>query len=268
MSTPINYQSEVQNELAKQGGGIEYYNPRIASRVLNIRARLQFDKLTTLHEHLNHIQKLFSPMWLQYNWNGWPISSGRPEWADPWTSNFLPLRFTMLTDASINTGLTAYVEAGIPLQYAAAPLALPDPTISELSWLLLDGGIAMSQTISEVQGTPGVISTTWADIPMFPKVEFDTTGAGASNLTIAFTSSDANIVNGTIVLDISGLTSGKNVDIIVRDREVYVNNVMDNTLITSATWPMVSPAFDTTVTWTNITNIANMNVKYYEAFSA
>ena len=30
-STPINYQSEVQNELAKQGGGIEYYNPRIAS---------------------------------------------------------------------------------------------------------------------------------------------------------------------------------------------------------------------------------------------
>lgn len=277
-STPINYQSEVMNELAKQGGGIEYYNPRIASRVLNIRARLQMASLEKLHEHISAIQGYFSPMYLQYLYSGWPVRAGRPEWTDPWTTLYLPLAFTQLTDATMNTGFASYVADGIPLQHSVAPLALPDPPISsigqgwgatlELSWLLLDGGIAMSQSITTASGTSVNTTPVWSTIPLFPKIEFTTTGVPASNLTVALSSADPNLVNGTIVLKADSLTSGKNVDIIVRDREVYVDGVINNALISSATWPMISPAYQTTIAWTNTTNTTTQNVKYYEAISA
>jgi hypothetical protein len=278
MSTPINYQSEVQNELAKQGGGIEYYNPRIASRVLNIRARLQARDLAKLHEHLNQVQMLFSPMYLAYTYSGWPVPSGRPEWADPWTEVFQGLKFTGLTDASINTALASYAHTGLPLQYAVAPLTLPDPTVAaigsgwgatiEMSWLILDGGIAMAQTLSTVSGTSGTATAGWSQQPNFPKLSFTTSGVPLTNLTVSLASSDPQIANATIVLDASSLTTGKEVDIIVRDREVFVDGVINNALVTSATWPMISPWYDTTILWTNTTNTTLHKVDWFEALSA
>ena len=104
---------------------------------------------------------------------------------------------------------------------------------------------------------------------MFPKIEFTTTGVPSNSLTIAFATADPRIKDGTIVLDASSLTAGKNVDVMVRDREVYVDGVLNNGLISSVNyWPMISPEYSTSITWTNTTGITSNKVDYYEALSA
>lgn len=275
-NTPVNYQSEVHGSILKQGGGIEFYNPRIASRVLNIRARVQAATQTTLHEYLRHIQKLFSPLYLQYKYDGWPPSAGRPTWTDPWHANFKGLLFTGLGDGTLNTGWDSSGKES--LAYAVAPLQLPDPPVAaigqgwgaslDLAFMLLDAGVAHLQTATTVSGN-GTASTNIGTVPSFPVIQFSMTGAGHASLTIAFTSSDPQIPNTSVVIDASGLSNNDDVVIYARDREVWVNGAIDNSILsTSTTWPVISPDYDVTITWTNTTNVTANSVKFREALSA
>lgn len=274
ISTPSNYQSEVQGSLIKQGGGIEYYNPRTASRVLNVNARVQASNLNKLNDHIQHIQKLFSPLYLQYKYGGWPPPAGRPVWSDPWETNFKGFGFTMLGDTYYDFGTDNLVT----LEYAVAPLSLPDPLTSaigtgwgarlDLAWMILDGGVAHADTVTTISGND-TNALSWGDVPMFPRIEFSMTGAGASNLTVTFTTSDPMLTSPVaLVIDASGLSSGEDVAINVRDREVFVDGVMDNTILTTPAWPVISPDYTTTVAWTNTTNTSGRAVKYREALSA
>lgn len=273
-STPVNYQSEVLMDLLKQGGGIEYYNPRVASRVLNMNARLQYRDYDKLHEHLNYIQQLFSPLWLQYEFDGLPPSAGRPLWADPWDANFKGLKFTNLGDGTYNADL----DGETLMQYAVAPLSLPDPVVAaiqtgwgarlELPFMILDGGVAIAQASESLSGN-GTIDLDWSTVPVFPLIQFTMTGAGASNLTISIANADTKLPDGSIVIDASGLANTDVVTIVAKDREVYKNGVVDNTLLASApTWPVLSPDETVTVTWTNTTNVTSNVVKYFETLHA
>ena len=280
-NTPINYQSEVSSEIVKSGGGIEYYNPRTASRVLNIRARLQARDLNRMHSELNYIQQLFSPFYLQTKWNLWPPYAGRPLWSDPWSAFAQPLTFTNLEDGTRFPGMLDslhYPDGKAQMQYSVVPLELPDPTIAaigqgwgatlDMAWMILDGGIAIDQATWYRSGN-GTLVPEWANVPMFPQIAFDMTGAGASNLTIAISNDHPYFDDFSMVLDVSGLSSGNHVDIYSRDRVIWVAGIVDNTIYVSGDYPVLAPyPYTNTITWTNTTNIETNRVYMKEALSA
>jgi hypothetical protein len=244
-STNINYQSEVATEIIKSGGGIEYYNPRVTSRVLNIRARVQSRNYNKLHSHLNRIQQLFSPFYLQSTWNLWPPYAGRPLWADPWSAFYKGLQFTTLEDGTFFSGMldsNHYPDGKVELQYSVAPLALPDPLIAaigtgwgatlDMSWLILDGGIAIDRVQWYRTGN-GTLIPEWTNIPTFPKISFDMEGAGHASLTIAISNDHPYFDDFSLVLDASGLANGNHVDIFPRDRTIWVAGAVDNSIYKS-----------------------------------
>ena len=280
-STNINYASEVSTEITKSGGGIEYYNPRVTSRVVNIRARVQSRNYNKLHSHLNYIQQLFSPFYLQTAWNLWPPYAGRPLWTDPWSAFYKGLKFYTLEDGSYFPGMldsSHYPSGEVPLQYSVAPLALPDPLIAaigtgwgatlDMSWLILDGGIAID-TQSWYRTGNGTLIPEWSNIPTFPHISFDMTGVGHASLTVAISNDHPYFEDFTLVLHGDQLVNADHVDIYTRDRVIWVNGVVDNSLYSSGDYPVLAPyPYTNTIAWSNTTNLSNQTVTFMEALSA
>lgn len=274
----VNYQSEAAPEIYKAGGGIEVYNPRMTSRILTMRCRLQARSRYTLGAYAQHVQKLFSPFYLQAAHNDWPLVD-RPLWAEPWSTHFQPLQGYHLDDGSMQAGfVTAYPTGQIPVQYAVIPLELADPGeaavlqgyghILNLSWLVLDGGVGYGPV--ETRSGNGTIVPDYSEVPIFGQIEFSmNSGAGAANLTIAFTSDHPNIPDRTLVLDVSGYSGTQDIVVNLRDRTISVDGVDVLTLYVSGGWPMIAPAgYTTTVAWSNTTNITGNVVKWRETLSA
>jgi len=282
-NTPINFQSEMHAEIAKHGGGIEYYNPRIGSRVLNIRAIVRTETLSELGAELEAIQTDFSPLDLQWaQTDQWPVPNGRPVWTDPWSAKSQPLQFTRMNDASRDTNLEAvFPDDSIELEYQVAPLSLPDPLISatqsgygaslDLSWLLLDGGRATARTSSTSTGTTQAdIVQLWGTVPTWPQLTFSMdTGAGSATLTLTVTG-DATYVPTALVLDMSGYSGTEAITLNCRDRKAYVDGVLTMAIVVSGDWPIVPPAGSSTLTytWTNTTNTATHVTTWYETLAS
>ena len=270
LSTPANFHSEAVSDVLKNGAGIEYYNPHVGTRVLNLRGSIRADVESNLVKQVVDMQRAFHPLMLQseYGLNEagtltWPPPSGLPDWV-----RTLPLKFTRVMprteapSAFSNTGL-------FTLQYHVAPLALPDPVRSsvaqgvgvdyEAEFLILDGGRSFDQTESTLVGD-GTVTWTWGQAPVWPEIEFTLAGAGASNLTI--TTSQGHMGNA-LVLNCSGIgASAVRVD--CRNRQIYVNNVATDSLYVSGDYPVLRGQGATTVAWTNTTNItASTNLVRY-----
>ena len=277
--SPVNYQSEAAPEIYKQGGGIEVYNPRISSRILTVRARLIANSKAKLGAYTQHVQKLFSPYYLQVAHNDWPLVD-RPAWASPWSTHFQPLQGYHLDDGTLLPGwLTDYPLHKGPVQYAVIPLELPDPGeasvlqgfghVLNMSWLVMDGGKAFGDTLNTRSGN-GTIVPNWSEVPPAGQIQFSMdSGAGASDLTIAFSSDHPNLPDNTLVLDVSGYSGTEDIVVDLQDRFITVDGAQDMTVYSSGSWPVIAPAgYTTTVAWTNTTNITGNVVKWRETLSA
>jgi len=282
-NTPVNFQSEMHPEILKNGGGIEYYNPRIGSRVLNIRVLLRCHTLAQRGAEISRIQKAFSPLDLQWAQTAsWPFPQGRPAWTDPWTSYSQPLQFTRMNDGSRDSNLEAiFPDDTMELEYQVAPLTLPDPMLSvtgqgygaqlDLSWLLLDGGRAQARTSSTSTGTTQAdIIQLWGDVVTWPELTLSMdTGAGSATSTLTVTG-DATYAPTALVLDLSGISGTEAIKINCRDRKIYVDGTLDMSLFVSGDYPIVPPAGSSTLTytWTNTTNTTGHTTTWYESTAA
>lgn len=276
-STPTNYQSEVLTSPTIHGGGIEIYNPRIASRVLQLQARVQAPTLSRLNAQVSYIQGLFHPLHWQFWHNldklgvvAWPDVTGRPSWV--WEEG---LAFTRLNDGSNDSNVTTgFPDGKMLLEYHVVPMALPDPPVSafltgygarlDCSWLILDGGRAFARDWTDFSGD-GDITPTWSAAPMWPLFTFSATGAGSATLTITVTAGDHS---ATFVVDASGLANGEDVVIDTRDRSILVDGVIDSDkcAYVSGEWPVLRGAGNTdSVAWTNTTNTTSRTTRYRQS---
>ncbi len=284
-NTPVNFQSEMHPDILKNGGGVEYYNPRIGSRVLSIRALVRVKSLFRLGAILQEIQDDFSPLELQWDHaSAWPPPNGRPEWTDPWHSNFRPLTFTRLNDGTEEAAFkTSFADGQVPLQYAVAPLQLPDPVISatqsgygaklDLSWLLLDGGRAIARSKSTSTGTTqSDIVQLFGQVPAFPEVSFPMEGAGHASFTLTVTGDSGHYAPTALVLDLSGRSNLEAIRINMRDRKAYVDDVLTQGIIKSGEYPVVPPqgagSNTLTYTFTNTTNVGTITTSWFETMSS
>jgi hypothetical protein len=270
-STPSNFHSEAISDITKNGGGVEVYNPLTGTRVMNMRGSIRADTMRELSELVHAMQKAFSPLYLQStlaaNRAGtltWPPPGGLPSWVRDY-----PLKFTRLRDR--DTAPTRYATGKFLLQYHVMPLALPDPVSMtvlsgvgvnyEAEFLVLDGGRSFDQTEDTVSGD-GDVTWLWGTAPVWPTYEFTISGgAGPSNLTITTTQGH---MADSIVLDVSSQTSG---DFVVdtRDMTIARNGVVSDTYYSSGNWPILRGNGDTTIAWTNTTNITSNLVRYRES---
>lgn len=277
--SPINYQSEASPEIYKQGGGIEVYNPRISSRILTVRARLLALTKAKLGAYTQHVQKLFSPYYLQTAHNDWPLVD-RPAWADPWSSHYQPLQGYHLDDGTHNSGwLTDFPLKKGAVQYSVIPLELPDPGeasvlqgfghVLNMSWLVMDGGKALGNTEQSLSGN-GTIVPNWSEVPPIAQIQFSmNSGAGSSSLTIAVSSDHPNLPDNTIVLDVSGYSGTEDVVVDLQDRYITVDGTQVMSVYKSGDWPILAPAgYTNTIAWTNTTNITGNVIKWRETLSA
>jgi hypothetical protein len=285
-NSPINFQSEMHPDIYKNGGGIEYYNPRVGSRVLNLRCFLRCRTQAQLGAYIDYIQTLMSPLNLQwYHTSSWPFPNGRPEWTDNWEADSLPLQFTRMMTSELNSNLEAtWPDDKVLLEYNVAPLDLPDPPMVttqqgvgarlDLSFLVLDGGRARARTVSTSTGnTQSDIIQLWGTVPSWPEITFSLDGGGAGSATFTLTVTGGAGISYTpaaIVLDLSGISGTEAIKINTRDRKVYVDNVLDMSIRTSGDWPIVPPADSSTLTYTftNHTNVGTITTSWYEEMAS
>lgn len=277
-NTPWVFQSEAHPDIVKGGGGLELYNPRVASRVLDMRGRILAESLARIGAIKQELQKLFSPLYLQWIATGsWPAPNGRIPWTDPWSSEYLPLTFSRMNDGHQNSALaTAFPTGIVTLQHSVFPLGLPDPAVHSVQqgysadfnvqFLVLDGGIAIARTASSRTGS-GELSVTWGEIPVWPQISFTMSGAGSATFTLAVSGvTDYSPTN--LVLDLSGRSNGQVIKINSRERKVYVNNV-ETGLWVSGDYPVVASKHDlATFTFSNTTNCGTITTSWYEALPA
>lgn len=269
-STPSNFHSEPVSDVAKNGGGVEVYNPLVTTRVLNLRGSIRAEGERELSEQINTLQEAFAPLSLQSSLatnragsQTWPPPGGLPSWVRAY-----PLKFTRLRDR--DTAPTRYPDGKFLLQYHVMPLGLPDPVAMsvlqgtgvtyEAEFLVLDGGRSFDQTEDTLSGD-GTISWLWGTAPVWPTYEFSLTGAGPSNLTI--TTSTGHMAT-SMVLDVSSQTSGTFV-VDTRDFTIARNGVISDTYYSSGDWPVLRGDGSTTVAWTNTTNVTGNLVRYRES---
>lgn len=275
--TPTNFQSEVHQQISKSGGGIEFYNPRAASRVLSFRCRILAPTLAKLMDRCLAIQAAHAPLNLQF-WENrdrlgtlqWPVTNGMPSWVKS-----VPLQFTRLVGGSLwSRWITGFPNGEALLEYHVAPLALPDPILGVVgqgygaflspSWLVLDGGRAYARAEETLSGD-GDITPTWAVAPMWPQFTFTATGVPLSNLTIAVT---AGSHSETLVVNAAGCVNNDTVVIDTETEQIRVNGIEDPAKCSyvSGNWPVLRGEGNTdTVTWTNNANTTSRVTRYRQA---
>lgn len=275
-STPVNFHTEAIDDIVKNGGGIELYNPRVGTRILNMRGSIRADTESELMSEIVLMQRAFSPLYLQANFQRaradlgadldinttgtlqWPPPSGLPTWV-----RSLPLKFTRVMPRAPGfyegTWSTSYPDGKLLLQYHVVPLALPDPiraSVSqgvgvdyEASFLIMDGGRSFDQTDTRVLDD-GNCPVTWGRAPTWPLIDFDMTGAGNAAMTI--TTSGTQFATA-LVLDLTTLSSADHVEVDCRDRSIWVNNTATPTLYASGDYPVIGDYISgvTAVAWTN-----------------
>lgn len=286
-STPTNFQTEPVSDIVKNGGGVEFYNPHVGTRVLNLRGNVRATKESTLNQQLATLQRAFHPLYLQstqlYDFvtpdtsNGgldqtttasrkWP-TGGFPSWV-----RGLPLKFTRVMPETPgfyeSTWATAFANGKLLLEYHVAPLALPDPVRAtagtgmgadfEAQFLILDGGRSFDQDYTRlflVDASAANIPVTWGRAPSWPlfliKMDDDT---GDANFTITIGNSH---MGETLVLDLSGLSDDDEVVVDTRDRTIWLNNARNDSLYVSGDYPIIADYTTNlpTLTVTNTTNV-------------
>jgi hypothetical protein len=279
-NTPIVFQSEAQPDIIKQGGGIEVYNPRVATRVLDIRGRILAPTRKRVGSVAQLIRQNLSPLHLMWDHsNSWPPPGGRPAWTDPWQpSLYSGLSFTRMLDGRHESGFrTSFPDGKVPLQHAVFPLVVSDaPVFSvqqgystdfHLQFLLLDGGIAFSQTQSSRTGT-GAVAPSWSDVPAYPEISFTMSGAGSATWTLAVTNVQGYSPTD-LVLDLSGRSNTEVIRVNCRDRKIYVDGVETPGIYVSGDYPVVpSDDYSATYTFTNTTNCGTITTSWWETLAA
>lgn len=269
-STPTNFHSESISDIVKNGGGVETYNPLVGTRVLNMRGSVRAKNESELMSQIMTMQRELHPLFLQstlaLNRSGtlvWPPPNGLADWI-----RSRPLKFTRQLPYTVDQ--TAHADGLFELQYHCLPLQLPDPiraSVSqglgadfEVQFLLMDGGRAYDQTEKTLAGD-GDITWGWGVAPVWPVIEATMGGAGSATCTITTTQGH---MGTALVLDLSSLGDGDTVKVDTRENIIYVNGTRNMTVYVSGSYPVLRGAGDTTVAWTNTTNIdAGTNLLRY-----
>lgn len=263
-STPSNFHSEAVNDIIKNGGGIEFYNPLVGTRIVNLRGSITADKESNLVDQIVQMQRAFHPLYLQsvfgLNYSGtltWPPPDGLPDWV-----RAKPLTFTRVLPKTLDP--TGHPDGLFELQYHVVPISLPDPVRAdvlqgvgvdyEAQFLILDGGRSFSQTESTQVGDGDITWSLGYNAPVWPEIEFDMDGAGSSTLTITTTQGH---MATSLVLDTSALGASDSVVIDTRDRAIWVNGSRTASIYASGDYPVLRGNGDTTIAWTNTTNVTS-----------
>lgn len=262
-STPTNFHSEVINDLIKNGGGLELYNPLVGTRVLNLRGSIRAEKESALQSQIVTMQRKFHPLYLQsvlgLNHAGtltWPPPAGLPNWV-----RAHPITFTRCMPRSIDQA--SHADGLFELQYHPLPLQLPDPIRAdvqqgygadfEAQFLLADGGRSFDQTEKTLVGD-GTVTWVWGQAPVWPVIELTVSGAGSATCTITTTQGH---MATALVLDLSALSASDTVSVDTRTHTIYVNNIYNMSVFASGEYPVLRGNGATTVAWTNTTNITS-----------
>lgn len=272
-ASDIAYSSDPIDDILHNGGDLELYNPHITSRLLHLRGSIRADKESELTDQIVEMQRVFHPLYLQsvlgLDHSGtlvWPPPEGLPDWV-----RAQPLKFTRVMPKS--TDPTSHPDGLFELQYHVVPVTLPDPVRAavrtgvgvdfETNFLLMDGGRSYDQT-EQTQTGDGTISFDWGQAPVWPRILFSMDDAGSATLTITTT---LGHMGAALVLDASGLSTGDDVEIDCRNGSIYVNDALDDSIYVSGDYPILRGNGDTTVAWTNTTNVtaSSNQVKYRES---
>jgi hypothetical protein len=259
-STPTNFNSEPIDDVVKNGGGIEFYNPRVGTRVLNIRGRVHAQSESRLNSLIRPFQESFHPLYLQVEHNtGWPPPNGAPDWIAG-----LPLTFTRVMPRTYAP--SAFADGKVLLQYYVVPLQLPDPirsttqtglgAVFDASWIVMEGGRAYARSESNITAS-GAVAPAWGEAPMWPRFHFTFSGAGASNLTMAV---DGDL-GATLVVNASGMLAGETLEVRTATRAILDNGADGTGLYVSGDFPSID-AGGANVTFSNTTGVS-ANVCYY-----
>jgi len=270
-STPTNFHSEAINDIVKNGGGLELYNPLVGTRVLNLRGSIRAVAESSLMKQIVDMQRAFHPLYLQSvlgtDFNGaqsWPPPAGLPAWV-----RTTPLKFTRVLPKTVDPA--ANPDGLFSLQYHVFPLELPDPAKSdvqqglgadfEAQFLLADGGRSFSQSGS-TQFNDGDIAWTWGQAPVWPIINITMSGAGSATLTLTTTQGP---MATALVLDTSALGATDRLEIDTRTRTIFLNGVYDMSSYVSGDFPVFRGDGDTTVAWTNTTNVLTKSMSYRQS---
>jgi hypothetical protein len=263
LSTPTNFHSEAISDIVKNGGGLEVYNPLVGTRVLNLRGDIKADKESTLMSQIVDMQRKMHPLYLQsvlgLDESGtlvWPPPGGLPDWV-----RAKPLTFTRQMPRA--TDQTNHPDGLFELQYHVLPLQLPDPIRSdvgqglsatfEAQFLMLDGGRSFDQTERTTVGD-GTITWVWGQAPVWPEIEFTMDGAGSATLTVTTTQGH---MATALVLDVSALGASDTVRVDCRSNSIFVNDILNYSVYSSGSYPVLRGNGATTVAWTNTTNVTS-----------
>jgi hypothetical protein len=260
-STPTNFHSEAINDLVKNGGGLELYNPLVGTRVLNLRGSITAESESTLMNQIVTMQRLFHPLYLQSVLGlneaaalTWPPPSGLPDWV-----RAKPLTFTRQMPKTADP--TNHSDGLFELQYHVLPLQLPDPQRMsvqqglgvdyEAQFLLADGGRSFDQTERTEIGDQ-TMAWVWGQAPVWPSIEITMDGAGSATCTIT---TSTGHMGTALVLDLSGRGASDTIRIDTRSRTIYVNDIYDMSVYVSGDYPIFRGNGSTVIAWTNTTNI-------------
>jgi hypothetical protein len=281
-STPMNFHSEAIDDIVKNGGGLEFYNPRVGTRILNLRGSLRADTESELMASIVAMQRAFHPLMLQAGARAHAVpatdldqQTGTPTWPPPdglpsWVRG-KPLRFTRQMPRA--TDQTNHPDGLFELQYHPVPLALPDPIKAsvlqgvgvdyEAQFLLMDGGRSFDQTDTHISGN-GTLTMVWGKAPVWPVFTWTMSAAGSANMTITTT---GNHYATALVLDLTGRVLNDVVEVDTRDRTIRVNNALAPALYVSGDWPVIGDIASgaTTVTYTNASNAGTIVCNYRES---
>jgi hypothetical protein len=260
-STPTNFHSEAINDIVKNGGGLELYNPLVGTRVLNLRGSLSGTAESTIMKQIVDMQRVFHPLYLQsvlgLDEGGalvWPPPAGLPSWV-----RAHPLTFTRVLPRDEEP--TFHPDGLFDLQYHVFPLELPDPARSdvqtglgaeyEVQFLLADGGRSFDQVERTEIGNQEM-GHVWGQAPIWPSIEITMDGAGSNSCTITTTQGH---MGTAMILDLSALGAADTVRIDTKTRQIYVNDVADMSIYVSGDYPIFRGNGATTIVWSNTTNI-------------
>jgi hypothetical protein len=270
-NTPTNFASEAIDDIVKQGGGLEYYNPRVGTRVLTMNGHVHAVSESELNELMYPLQRAFHPLYLQSllaaNRAGtatWPPPNGLPSWVTSQPLSFTRVMTRDWAPASFSTGKMA-------LYYYVVPLELPDPVRSttrtgvgaewQASWLIMFGGRSFDRTEQNLVGAGNIVPT-WGKAPIWPIIRLAMAGAGASNFTITTT---GHHMATALVLDLTTV-GASTIDIDCGNRKIWSNFIYDGTgVYGSGDYPVIHPTSTTAVAYANATNVTSATVYYRES---
>lgn len=221
-----------------------------SSQVIQVNGVIHGTTMADLADRVESFVHAFDPGWIAF--------------ANP-TDPFLPFTFSVPTTDTTNfpTGLAAS-------QVFAIPTERPRPVNARASGRSARFRLTLLQPdptryLTTASTTTGGAITNIGNTTSWPTVTFTMSGAGHASFTIA-TSGGTVQGSKSLVLDLSGRSTGQVITVDFDQREIFVNSTRSSGIFKSGDWFEIEPGSQT-IAFSNTTNTGTKTLTWYPAYS-